>query len=181
MGTIASATPNSGSSLAALAGDRVEIRYGHAEQPDALGGRQQRAHEFDARLAQEIVASDHRREAAASGDLAGSRRTSPSPSRSGRRPGLLAPGPNLVSHGLDAGLDFGGAVRSRSKVVSEPEDLRGRSAMTGRSSSPFAMPRYHAADLPKCCRRKASDFALRSAPVSIPSACIFAAVTGPTP
>jgi hypothetical protein len=57
------------------------------------------------------------------------------------------------------------AVRSRSKVVSEPEDLRGRSATTGRSSSPFAMPRYQAADFPKCCCRKASDFALRSAPV----------------
>ena len=35
--------------------------------------------------------------------------------------------------------------------------MRGRSATTGRSSSPFAIPRYQAADLPKCCCRKASD------------------------
>ena len=66
-------------------------------------------------------------------------------------------------------------------MVSEPEDLRGRSATTGRSSSPFAMPRYQPADLPKCRCRKASDFARRSAPVSMPSGCILAAVTGPTP
>src|ERR1700719_1108407 len=50
------------------------------------------------------------------------------------------------------------AIRSRSKVVSEPEDLRGRSATTGRSSWPFAIPRYQTADFPKCCCRKASDF-----------------------
>ena len=45
--------------------------------------------------------------------------------------------------------------------------------MTGRSSSPCAMLRYHAADFPKCCRRKASDFAFRSAPVNCrpPSSC----------
>ena len=36
----------------ASAGAEFEIRYGDAEQPDAPGGRKQRAHEFDACLAQ---------------------------------------------------------------------------------------------------------------------------------
>jgi hypothetical protein len=48
-----------------------------------------------------------------------------------------------------------GSVRSRSKVVSEPDDFRGRSATTGRSSSPFALgigPRQSAKGL--CVARR---------------------------
>ena len=74
-----------------------------------------------------------------------------------------------------------GEVKSRSKVVSEPEDFLGRLATTDRSSSPLAMSWYQVADLPKCCCRKESDFPRKSAPVRMPSRCIFAAVTGPTP
>jgi hypothetical protein len=55
--------------IGGIGGGQVEVRYGHAEQPDALGSRKQRAHEFEARLTQQIVASDHCSEAAASGDL----------------------------------------------------------------------------------------------------------------
>jgi hypothetical protein len=33
----------------------IEFRYGHAEQPDALGGRQQRAHQFNTCPTEEIV------------------------------------------------------------------------------------------------------------------------------
>src|SRR5205807_6767168 len=74
-----------------------------------------------------------------------------------------------------------GPVRSLEKVVSDPEDLRGRSGTTGRWSSPLEMARNQGPDLPKCCCRKANDCRLRSAPVKMPSRFILSAVTGPTP
>src|SRR5215469_9353878 len=50
-----------------------------------------------------------------------------------------------------------GSMRSSEKVVSDPEDFRGRSGTTGRSSSPLAMAWYHGPDLPKCRDKKVSD------------------------
>src|SRR6266487_2931585 len=74
-----------------------------------------------------------------------------------------------------------GSVRSSVKVLSDPEDLRGRSGTTGRLSSPLAMAWYQVPDLPKCCCRNSNDCRLRSAPVKMPSRFILSAVTGPTP
>jgi hypothetical protein len=81
-----------------------KLRY--PEQSDALGSRKQRAHEFEARLTQETVASDHCREAAASGDLAevGKLRLHRHCPAVGSC--LLAPGPDVGSHGLDPSLDI---------------------------------------------------------------------------
>jgi hypothetical protein len=52
-------TSNSGSASAASAGAWLKFETATPEQPDAHGRRQQRAHEFEARLAQEIMARDH--------------------------------------------------------------------------------------------------------------------------
>ena len=84
----------------------IKVRHRDAKQPDALGGRQQRAHEFNACLPQEIVSCDHHREAAASGDLVkiGELHLHGHSSSEGFR--LLAPGPYIGSHGLDARFDF---------------------------------------------------------------------------
>ena len=45
--------------LAAISRRQIEIRYSDTKQSDALSRWQQRANEFDAGLAQEIVARDH--------------------------------------------------------------------------------------------------------------------------
>ena len=82
-----------------------KLRY--PEQSDALGSRKQRAHEFEARLTQETVASDHCREAAASGDLAEVRELHLDSHRPAKSLCLLAPGPDIIRHGLHARLDLG--------------------------------------------------------------------------
>src|SRR5262249_42755274 len=74
-----------------------------------------------------------------------------------------------------------GSVRSSAKVLSDPEDLRGRSGTIGRLSSPLAMAGYQVPDLLKGRCRIANDCRLRSAPVKMPSRFILSAVTGPTP
>src|SRR5436305_14741038 len=53
-----------------------------------------------------------------------------------------------------------GSVRSSAKVVSDPEDLRGRSGTTGRLSSPWAKAQYQGPDLPKCCCKNTDDCCL---------------------
>jgi hypothetical protein len=92
--------------------------------------------------------------------------------------GILAPGPDVIGHGRDAGLDF---IKCCQIAREGGLGAGGFSTTTGRSSFPFAMARYQVADLPKCCCRKANGFARRSAPVSIPSRRIFAAVPGSDP
>src|SRR5882757_2330022 len=94
--------------LAGDVGERIlEIGHGDAQQADALGRGQERADKLDARLTQEIMPGDRRAEAAASGDLAKVRELhldGDGPAESLR---LLAPGPDIIGHGLDARLDFG--------------------------------------------------------------------------
>ena len=106
------------------------------------------AHEFDACLLQEVVARDRGREAAASCDLVEvgklhlyrhGRPNALAFSHQAQTSSAMATAPASISSG---------AVRSRSKVVSEPEDFLCRSATTGRSSSPWAIARYQVADLP---------------------------------
>jgi hypothetical protein len=83
------------------------MRHGDAQEADALGCGQERAYKLDARLTQEIMPRDRRGEAAASGDLAKVRELhldGHGPAESLR---LLAPGPDIIGHGLDARLDFG--------------------------------------------------------------------------
>ena len=95
---------------------------------------------------------------------------------------LLAPGPDLVGHrARRRPRSRPGRSGRRSKVVSEPDDLRAVGHRPARSSSPRAIRSTSGPTLPKCCCRKASGCARRSAPVSMPSRFIFAAVTGPTP
>ena len=52
---------------------------------------------------------------------------------------LLAPGPNVVPHRLHTSLDGNCIGEILGKGRSEPDDFRGRSGTTGRSSSPRAM------------------------------------------
>ncbi len=86
----------------------IEVRNGDTQQPDTLVGRQQHAHEFNACSAEQIVAHDCPRETAAARDLAEIgelhlHRYGPRESSC-----FVAPGPDIVGHGFDAGLDFGG-------------------------------------------------------------------------
>jgi hypothetical protein len=79
------------------------------------------------------------------------------------------------AHGLDPGLDFGGrdqvalegglGAGGFARTIGNDRAVVLAVPRTGRSSWPFAIPRYQAADFPKCCCRKVSDFVLRSAPV----------------
>jgi hypothetical protein len=84
----------------------LEVRHRDAKQPDPLGRRQQRAHEFNACLSQQVVSCDRHREAAASSDLTevGEFRLHRHGPAEGSR--ILAPDPHIGSHGLDAGFDF---------------------------------------------------------------------------
>jgi hypothetical protein len=99
------------------------------------------------------------------GRSGGSRRTSPHSHRPREGAGLGTPRPDVVGHGFDAGFDFGWC----GQVTLEDGFRAGGFARTISDDRPvvFAVrdAQYHPALFPNCCCRKASDCALRSAPV----------------
>ena len=86
----------------------MEVRNGDTQQPDTLVGRQQHAHEFNACPTEQIAAHDCPRETPAAGDLVEIGELHLHRNRPGESFCFVAPGPDIVGHGFDAGLDFGG-------------------------------------------------------------------------
>ena len=96
----------------------IKIRHRHAEQPDALRGRQQRAHEATLACRSSIMSRDDSREAAASRDWlkVGELHLHRHGATEGFR--LLAPGPDIVGHGRNAGFDSHRLLSDRARTWS---------------------------------------------------------------